>query len=77
MANAVLSDNQRKAGMAHACVSALAARAGHTLQRGPDPGIGSFGARAAFHPRPGGAAINSKTSEITLARTIGLRGVHA
>ncbi len=35
--DAILTDNQRKAEMSHAYVSALAARAGYTLQRGPEP----------------------------------------
>ncbi len=40
--------NRIHAGMARACVSALAARAGHTLQRGPDPVIGSSGLAPPF-----------------------------
>lgn len=44
MTDAILPDNQRKAEMSFAYVAALAARAGYTLQRGPDPDTDSIDA---------------------------------
>ncbi len=44
MTDPLLTDNQRKAEMSYAYVSALAARAGYTLQRGPDPDTDSVDA---------------------------------
>ena len=44
MSDPLLTDNQRKAEMSYAYVSALAARAGYTLQRGPDPDTDSIDA---------------------------------
>ena len=43
MTDAILSDNQRKAELSHAFVAALAAKAGYTVQRGPEPDMDSIG----------------------------------
>ena len=42
MTDAILSDNQRKAELSHAFVAALAAKAGYTVQRGPEPDVDSI-----------------------------------
>ncbi len=44
MTDPLLTDNQRKAEMSHAYLAALAARAGYSLQRGPDPDVDSIDA---------------------------------
>lgn len=44
MTAAILTDNQRKAELSYAYIAALSARAGYTLQRGPDPDTDSIDA---------------------------------
>lgn len=44
MTDPLLTDNQRKAEMSYAYLAALAARAGYSLQRGPDPDVDSVDA---------------------------------
>ena len=44
MADAILSDNDRKAELSFAYLAALAAKAGYTCQRGPQPDVDSIDA---------------------------------
>ena len=45
MADAILTDNDRKAELSFAYLAALAAKAGHTCQRGPQPDVDSIDAQ--------------------------------